>query len=311
MKEISAILEKINDLSHAAMGSSVLELDLLLDYTRQLYDKLLSERKRMIVARDEDTPTIATAKAPGQVKQEDGGSTTAEATTSQPVVADANLIDETQIPETSEDPYDIGNAMAEQEEELTEALAEGEDTEPGVVPEQNIEVVTASGVPQTSKGMDISEQKLEQDLYLHQSNISFEPPHPAEEEPYFPEEGIEEDKPETNTTPVEDIPIPFAEEEPLTDYAQIFNYAAKTKEEGLGDIRKMIGINDKYLFLNELFNSQKKAYEDALDKLNTLGEYKEAVEWVKRGIAAQYKWSEDDETVLDFYDVLAKHFSAR
>ena len=77
------------------------------------------------------------------------------------------------------------------------------------------------------------------------------------------------------------------------------------------DIRSSIGINDKYLFLNELFNNHKSNYEETLDKLNSFHNYDEAVDWIKIKVAAQNRWDMDDATVASFYALLAKHFSVK
>lgn len=275
MKEIKYILEKLSDLSDSGTGNTVLDIDLMLDYSRKLYDILLSERKKIIPDASLQTTNIIPVDEQSTTPKSVLGTDT-EASE----LKSTDSTEETTIPTSTN--YNVAQEPIVSEQK------------PSLLISENVEL------------------EREEQLYAHESNISFEPPHPPEEQPFHPEEGIEEDKPEENNVPIQSIPVPLNEEEPLSDYAQIFNYASKPQGSPTSsDIRKMIGINDKYLFLNELFNSQKRAYEDTLDKLNSMTEYKEAVTWIKNEIAPFYKWYEDDETVLDFYDTLAKHFSAR
>lgn len=77
------------------------------------------------------------------------------------------------------------------------------------------------------------------------------------------------------------------------------------------DIRKTIGINDKYLYLNELFNNHKSNYEETLDRLSGLDTYKQAEEWLWSGVARDNKWDKEEATVQDFFTTLQKFFASR
>lgn len=74
------------------------------------------------------------------------------------------------------------------------------------------------------------------------------------------------------------------------------------------DIRKNIGLNDRYLFLNELFNQNKSAYETALDQFNQMNTFDEAISFAN-DLATKHNWIKDEETTQSFYTALSKHFS--
>lgn len=76
------------------------------------------------------------------------------------------------------------------------------------------------------------------------------------------------------------------------------------------DIRTVIGINDKYLFINELFADDKSAYDEAIKKLNSHTNIDDATKWVRSELHSRYNWNEDDETVQSFYNVLISSFSS-
>lgn len=75
------------------------------------------------------------------------------------------------------------------------------------------------------------------------------------------------------------------------------------------DIRTIIGINDTYLFIEELFNKNKAEYDNTLKKLNTCTVLHEAINWTKTELEPQYNWDKESSTVQSFYDVLNNFFS--
>lgn len=74
------------------------------------------------------------------------------------------------------------------------------------------------------------------------------------------------------------------------------------------DVRTHIGINDKYLYLSELFNNDKSAYDDAIKRLNTFTSLQDATKWMDKELAAKYNWDKESETVQSFYGLLSNCF---
>src|SRR5690606_16590923 len=103
-------------------------------------------------------------------------------------------------------------------------------------------------------------------------------------------------------TLVEEIPAPPA---PTPQIMHPENFSHSNR-----DIRKVIGINDKFLFLNELFNNHKTEYENTLDEINRLSNLDAALQWVQQKSATKTVWDEESSTVQNFIAVLKKHFSA-
>jgi len=78
------------------------------------------------------------------------------------------------------------------------------------------------------------------------------------------------------------------------------------------DIRKVIGINDKYLFISELFGNDKDTYENALDEISKLDTYDEAMEWMNENVLFVSESEEEENgTAQLFYDTIGNFFSAR
>ncbi len=60
------------------------------------------------------------------------------------------------------------------------------------------------------------------------------------------------------------------------------SYAAKLKNHKPGDIKSAIGINDRFLFINEIFKGNHQQYQEAMTKFNTCDNYHQALEYLER-----------------------------
>lgn len=76
------------------------------------------------------------------------------------------------------------------------------------------------------------------------------------------------------------------------------------------DIRKWIGINDKYQFISEMFGNDKDAYETIISQINESGDYSTAIDMLD-DVHSERAWSDDDPAIQSFYGILSKFFSER
>src|SRR5690606_23059311 len=166
-------------------------------------------------------------------------------------------------------------------------------TDSGVPPEINAAEETPESIPTDEKPAPVMNESKEivEDLKQDWKGISFEPPSQFNREvPEAPATLVEEPQPESLSNPqpsaIQGFTLPK-------------------------DIRKAIGINDKYLYLNELFNNHKSNYEETLDRLGGLDNYQQAEEWLWSGIAKDNHWTREDATVEDFFSMLQKFFASR
>ena len=77
------------------------------------------------------------------------------------------------------------------------------------------------------------------------------------------------------------------------------------------DVRKFIGINEKFVFINELFRGNRDAYEQVLTELIEFYSTEDAIDWLNQTVARPYDWKEDDFNVQDFYRVLESYYKRR
>lgn len=69
-------------------------------------------------------------------------------------------------------------------------------------------------------------------------------------------------------------------------------------------IGNKIGINDKYLFIIELFNNNKDEYEECITVLSEFASYTNAFAW----LSAKYTWDDENDTVQSFYSILKSSY---
>ena len=70
------------------------------------------------------------------------------------------------------------------------------------------------------------------------------------------------------------------------------------------DLRKSLGINDRFFFQRELFNGSSDVMNQTLDQLNQMNSLSSA----KSFLAANFKWKPDQEAVHAFMDLLERRF---
>lgn len=75
------------------------------------------------------------------------------------------------------------------------------------------------------------------------------------------------------------------------------------------DLRKAIGVNDRFLFINELFRGDETVYERSIKTINSFSIYAEAEYWIERELKVKNGWSNSDAMVQQFYQLVKRRFS--
>ena len=73
------------------------------------------------------------------------------------------------------------------------------------------------------------------------------------------------------------------------------------------DLRAIIGINDKILFMSDLFSKNMKAYNDFILRLNKINDTQEALEYL-RTVEEEYKWDKESLAVQSFIKIFERKF---
>ena len=80
--------------------------------------------------------------------------------------------------------------------------------------------------------------------------------------------------------------------------------SSRMSHQNIKDLKSAIGINEKFLFINELFKGNMKAYNDSIILLNDCDSHDKAME-ILENYRVQYKWESDMVaflTLKDFVD---------
>ena len=81
------------------------------------------------------------------------------------------------------------------------------------------------------------------------------------------------------------------------------------KDAPIKDLRKGIGVNDKFLFINELFRGDEAMYERSIKTINGFHILPEAEYWINRELKVKLGWNDNKDTVQYFYQVVRRRFA--
>ncbi len=76
----------------------------------------------------------------------------------------------------------------------------------------------------------------------------------------------------------------------------------------INDLREAIGINDKFLFINELFNGDLERYNKVIDELNSFSGYSGAQTYLTE-LQVQYQWKENGQAYQKLNILLERKFA--
>lgn len=140
-----------------------------------------------------------------------------------------------------------------------------------------------------------------------------------------PVEKIPEAKPAPSTNAWSDIPTfayqqkeVFELNDSIAHHEESLNESLKTEKTELGsilkeapvrDLRKAIGINDRFVFINELFRGDEIMYERSIKTINTFNILPEAEYWIQRELKLKLAWNEKSDTVHLFDQLVRRRFS--
>jgi hypothetical protein len=74
------------------------------------------------------------------------------------------------------------------------------------------------------------------------------------------------------------------------------------------DLKQAINLNDKLLYIKDLFNGYNLAYAEAIDLANKLPNFESADNFFQKNYAAKNNWTEKQATVDKFYELLNQRF---
>jgi hypothetical protein len=82
----------------------------------------------------------------------------------------------------------------------------------------------------------------------------------------------------------------------------------KLNEASIKDLKKAIGVNDRFLFINELFRGDEAMYERSIKTINGFSIFPEAEYWIRRELKVKLGWTDSNETVKQFDQLVKRRF---
>ncbi|WP_316772074.1 hypothetical protein [Pedobacter frigiditerrae] len=134
------------------------------------------------------------------------------------------------------------------------------------------------------------------------------------EEEEFP---IEKEDLELEVAPIENIVVNKVEPVEDPTYKPTLNdLLAKSRGENINattnvvvkDLKQAINLNDKLLYIKDLFNGYNLAYAEAIDLANKLPNFEAADNFFQKNYAVKNNWAEKQATVDKFYTLLNSRF---
>ncbi|MDP3644676.1 MAG: hypothetical protein Q8S54_16010 [Bacteroidota bacterium] len=206
--------------------------------------------------------------------------------------------DEDEPDEVDED-IALNGDDVEDVEKIQEEEEEIEDEEPEEVPQPESTVQINEIKPDShSKIREIQIEDLdeEEDGTIHFTPVSGPATRPVMHEIPKPEDNLKEKQVEGET---------FQKERSLNDVIS----ENKPVETNLGNVpisslRSSIGLNDRFLFIREIFSNNTDKYNLVIDHLDKLETIQQAVDYLKANLTLQ-----KNETSLKFVDLLKRRFT--
>ncbi len=82
-----------------------------------------------------------------------------------------------------------------------------------------------------------------------------------------------------------------------------------TESSSIKDLKKAIGINDRFVFINELFRGDETMYERSIKTINNFTIFPEAQYWMERELKVKLGWDNNRPAVQEFYALVKRRFS--
>ena len=75
----------------------------------------------------------------------------------------------------------------------------------------------------------------------------------------------------------------------------------------ISDLKAAIGINEKFFFINELFDGNMKDYNETIDSLNGFNNKNEAIDYFN-DLKSKNRWKDDNEAVIQLTELIDRRY---
>ncbi len=120
------------------------------------------------------------------------------------------------------------------------------------------------------------------------------------------------------STPIINMPvtgpkplIDKAQEEPEGFFGEKMSKELSDKlgETPIDDMRKGMGLNERILLMNELFDGDQRGFEDTINTVNSMTSFEEAKNYLLSTVAPKYNWAAKEKRAKAFAKVVRRRFA--
>lgn len=94
----------------------------------------------------------------------------------------------------------------------------------------------------------------------------------------------------------------------ISQLSKADSLANKLQNQPIKNLKTAIGLNERFLFANELFNGDGVEYQRAIEEFNHLSNMDDALRLIEYKYQNAYKWDFDSQTVITFLSYLQRRF---
>ena len=176
----------------------------------------------------------------------------------------------------------------------------------------------AETIPQEEKIIEVlqvDEKEIEEELEEIKRNAEAKNQMSIHTNPVLMFDPIEDVPTLTHQTPLankqKEINESSARPESLNDRLKQskFELSDMLTEAPVRDLKKAIGVNDRFLFINELFRGDEAMYERSIKTINNFSIFPEAQYWIERELKVKIGWKESNPIVKQFDQLVKRRFS--
>lgn len=173
-----------------------------------------------------------------------------------------------------------------------------------------------SGMEKVVEVLQVDEKEIEKELEEIKRNAESVNTASSHSRPAFVYDPIEEIPTLSHQDPVQDKvslknELAFGYPESLNDRLK------ETKTElsqsltasPIKDLKKAIGVNDRFLFINELFRGDEAMYERSIKTIQNFSIFPEAEFWIRRELKLKIGWKDTHPVVKQFDQLVKRRFS--
>ncbi len=84
--------------------------------------------------------------------------------------------------------------------------------------------------------------------------------------------------------------------------------ADKFTKQPIVDLVSAIGINQKFLFMNDLFEGERDAFHQSIEKLNSFDSYLDADNYIKNNLVDKYNWDLESSSAVRFMELVERRY---